>query len=375
MQRQGHVETAWAAAPATSTEQQMLSGAGDRRHPPSRLSTLLAEVQARGLSVEAVLDGTGLDRDAVDNPFTLTSCAQYLRASRNAVRLDASGELGVHVGERMRASHYGMYGYALLCSETLQQVWTRAVAYHPLSGGMLPLRWGIEGDEVVWVFPSLADFPWPDVDEALYRFMIDLQFAAHVTIGRDVMGADFSPARATFAGPPPRHAAELERVLRCPLSFNEVRNTLCFPVDCLQRAPHLANPVTASHVSMQCARLLDELRWNAGTTRQVYGEITRVPGHFPEIEEVAARLCTTSRTLRRRLEAEGATFSELLTAVRKTLAIDYLTTTRMSTEDIAEALGFSDVVAFRHAFKRWTQLTPKAYREAQAQASASGNAH
>jgi AraC-like DNA-binding protein len=157
-------------------------------------------------------------------------------------------------------------------------------------------------------------------------------------------------------------------VLQCPLVFDAPQNTLRFPAAWLERAPQLASPVTASHVSMQCARLLEELRWNAGMTRQVYAEITRQPGHFPEIEDVARRLCMTSRTLRRRLEAEGATFSELVTAVRKTLAIDYLTTTLMTAEDIAEALGFSDVVAFRHAFKRWTGHTPKAYRQAHAEA-------
>lgn len=362
-----HVEDAVPPGVPVSAAHPWLSGAGDRRHPPSRLSVLLAEARARGMDTAGLLEGTGLSQEAVDNPFTLTSCAQFLRASRNAVRLDTVGDLGLRVGQRMRASNYGMYGYALLCSETLRQVWTRAVAYHPLSGGMLPLRWHVEGDEAVWVFPGQADFPWPDVDEALYRFMIDLQFAAHVTIGKDVMGGWFVPAQATFTGPAPGHAVELAQVLQCPLVFDAPQNTLRFPAAWLERAPQLANPVTASHVSMQCARLLEELRWNAGMTRQVYAEITRQPGHFPEIEEVARRLCMTSRTLRRRLEAEGATFSELVTAVRKTLAIDYLTTTLMTTEDIAEALGFSDVVAFRHAFKRWTGLTPKGYRHAHAQ--------
>ncbi len=367
MQMGVHAEEGWSSGSQAAPDPRWLSGVGDRRHPPSRLSVLLSVASARGLSAEQLLEGTGLTPDAVDNPFTLTSCAQFLRASRHAVRLDPVGDLGLCVGQRMRASNYGMYGYALLCSETLRQVWTRAVAYHPLSGGMLPLRWHVEGDEVVWVFPSQPDFPWPDVDDALYRFMIDLQFAAHVTIGKDVMGPWFVPASATFTGPAPHHAGRLAEVLQCPLVFEAPRNTLRFPVAWLDRAPQLANPVTASHVSMQCARLLEELRWNAGTTRQVYAEITRQPGHFPEIEEVARRLCMTSRTLRRRLEAEGATFSELVMAVRKTLAIDYLTTTLMTTEDIAEALGFSDVVAFRHAFKRWTGHTPKAYRQAHAQ--------
>lgn len=344
----------------------MLATVGDRRFPPSKLATLLSVLADAGVDAAAALEGTGLTQEAVDNPFTLTSCAQFLRATRNAVRLYPGWDLGLRVGARLHATNYGMYGYALLCSESLRQVWNRAIKYHPLSSGMLPLHWEVEGNEAVWYFPDHADFPWPDIDERLYRFMIDLQFAAHVTIGKDVMGAWFLPAQAGFTGPRPLHAQALSAALQCPVVFGQPRNTLRFPAAWLDRAPQLANPITASHVSLQCARLLDELQWSAGITRRVYEELTRHPGRFPEIEEVAQRLCMTSRTLRRRLEAEGSTFSDMLAAVRKTLAIDYLTGTLMSAEDIAEALGFSDAVAFRHAFKRWTGHTPKAWRTAYA---------
>ncbi|WP_176131129.1 helix-turn-helix domain-containing protein, partial [Burkholderia cepacia] len=49
-------------------------------------------------------------------------------------------------------------------------------------------------------------------------------------------------------------------------------------------------------------------------------------------------------------------------AFPKALAIDYLGTTTLSTEDIASTLGFSDAVGFRHAFKRWTGMTPSDVR-------------
>ncbi|AIO37298.1 helix-turn-helix domain protein [Burkholderia cenocepacia] len=42
----------------------------------------------------------------------------------------------------------------------------------------------------------------------------------------------------------------------------------------------------------------------------------------------------------------------------QSLAIDYPGTTTLRTEDIALTLGFSDTVGFRHAFKRWTGMTP-----------------
>ena len=70
----------------------------------------------------------------------------------------------------------------------------------------------------------------------------------------------------------------------------------------------------------------------------------------------------TSRTLRRKLEVEGTSFTDLVASIRKALAIDYLSTTRLSTDDIATAIGFSDAVSFRHAFKRWTGKPPSEYR-------------
>ena len=81
-----------------------------------------------------------------------------------------------------------------------------------------------------------------------------------------------------------------------------------------------------------------------------------------DLEQIAESLYMTSRTLRRKLDAEGTSYSELLTRLRKALAIDYLRTTMLSTEDIALKLGFSDAVGFRHAFKRWTGKTPGDFR-------------
>jgi len=94
----------------------------------------------------------------------------------------------------------------------------------------------------------------------------------------------------------------------------------------------------------------------------VAGLLLRTPGQFPDIETVAAQMAISSRTLRRRLLAEGSSFQQLLDEVRHQLALDYLRRTRMSTEDIAAALGFSDAANFRHAFKRWSGLSPAAWR-------------
>ncbi|KWF63699.1 AraC family transcriptional regulator [Burkholderia pseudomultivorans] len=334
----------------------------DRRYSPVKLAVLVEVAAHAGLEPAAVLDGTGLDPAAVADPFTLTSSLQFLTAARNVTRRYAGTDLGVRVGRLLHASSYGMYGYAMLCSESLAHAFDSAVKYHQLANGMLAIRWVEQGDTASWLFPDQHQVALPDLDTPLYRFLIDMQFALHVTIIKDVMGAWCVPARAQFAQPRPPHAALLSDALECPVAFDQPHHMLSYPAAWLTRAPQLANPITAAQVSSHCARLLEEFRSQSGVTRRVYQELTRTPGQFPDIDAIADLLCMTSRTLRRKLEAEGTSYSELLTSVRKALAIDYLSTTTLSTEDIALTLGFSDAVGFRHAFKRWTGTTPSDVR-------------
>ncbi|AOK14866.1 AraC family transcriptional regulator [Burkholderia cepacia] len=329
---------------------------------PSKLAVLLQVASDLGLDAGAVLAGTDLDPAAVADPFTLTSPLQFLTAASNAIRAYGNPDLGVRVGHRLHVSSYGMYGYAMLCSASLAHAFESAVKYHRLANGMLAIRWVVQDDSVSWLFPDRETMPLPCLDEPLYRFLIDMQFALHVTIIKDVMGAWCVPARAQFGQPQPAHAALLGDALECPIAFDQPHHVLSYPAAWLTRAPQLANPITAAQVSSHCASLLDELRSQAGVTRRVYQELTRTPGQFPDIDAIAAILCITSRTLRRKLEAEGTSYSELLASVRKALAIDYLGTTTLSTEDIASTLGFSDAVGFRHAFKRWTGMTPSEVR-------------
>jgi AraC-like DNA-binding protein len=68
-------------------------------------------------------------------------------------------------------------------------------------------------------------------------------------------------------------------------------------------------------------------------------------------------------TLRRRLEEEGTTHSEILDRARYDLAKVYLSDSRVSTREIAFLLGYSHAKAFYNAFRRWTGgMSPADYR-------------
>ncbi|MEX3985473.1 AraC family transcriptional regulator [Paraburkholderia sp. EG287A] len=348
-----------AARPPAATQPATLSA---KRFSPSKLAALIEAASKLGLDASGILAGTGLDSQAIADPFTLTSSQQFLTAARNAVRLHTHSDLGVRVGCLLHASSYGMFGYAMLCSETMAQAFDSAVRFHQLSNGLLDIRWAKQGDTASWFFPSREEVMLPELDSSLHEFLIDLQFAVHVTVIKDVMGGWCLPARAQFSRDQPAHAALLSEALECPVTFDQPGNVLSYPAAWLSRAPQLAHPITAAQVSSQCAQLLEELRSQSAITRRVYEELTRTPGRFPEIEAIAEGMCMSARTLHRKLDAAGTSYSELLTNVRKALAIDYLDTTTLSIEDIAQALSFSDAVSFRHAFKRWTGKNPSEVR-------------
>lgn len=212
------------------------------------------------------------------------------------------------------------------------------------------------------MFPSSLALDDIEISLPLARFLVQLQAAGQITVHKDVMGAACMPCRALAMGPAPPHAAAIERWLPCPVAFEQPANELHYDSAWLDRPPQLANPFTANELLQTCTTLLAEYQRATGIAGKVYKALIECSGHFPDVEAIAARLHMTSRTLRRKLDAEGTSYQGLLVDVRRSLAIDYRRGTSMTVEDIAEALAFSDAASFRHAFRRWTLKRPSEFR-------------
>ena len=80
------------------------------------------------------------------------------------------------------------------------------------------------------------------------------------------------------------------------------------------------------------------------------------------IEHLAKATGTSVRTLQRRLKDAGVNYSDLQNDVRKTLALNLLENETLALAEIAFSLGYSEVSAFNHAFRRWVGQSPGDYR-------------
>jgi AraC-like DNA-binding protein len=112
----------------------------------------------------------------------------------------------------------------------------------------------------------------------------------------------------------------------------------------------------------QCAQILQSMGLDGQLAPRVRSLLARHPKGILSNEGAARAIHVSTRTFRRRLEAEGVTFSALADDERRRRALLLLRSNDLSLQEIGDRLGYSDVANFSRAFRRWTGRTPRAYR-------------
>jgi AraC-like DNA-binding protein len=129
-----------------------------------------------------------------------------------------------------------------------------------------------------------------------------------------------------------------------------------------QRIAHTTPSLTAA-VEQHAEKLLAHLGTTAVFSARVREHIIdALRSGSATADDVCQQMKVSPRTLRRKLQDEGMTFSELLTEVRRGLACQHLGHAQTSITEAAFLLGFADSRAFQRAFRRWYGVSPSEYR-------------
>ena len=162
----------------------------------------------------------------------------------------------------------------------------------------------------------------------------------------------------------PAYAAEYERFFHCPVSFGHPDNVIVATCARMQAPMRAASPALSAAFEAQAQRLLEKMQGRQSLAGRVHADIAaHLNGEEASMEKTAKRLAMGVATLRRKLEEEGTTYSEILDDLRRDLAERYLKERTSAIGEVAFLLGFSDVRAFGRAFKRWTNVSPSEYRD------------
>ena len=83
----------------------------------------------------------------------------------------------------------------------------------------------------------------------------------------------------------------------------------------------------------------------------------------PTLDQAAAAQAMSARTLRRRLSDLGTSYQLMMEQMRRGRAVELLLHSDRTVDAIAQALGYGDPSNFGRAFRRWTGVSPRLYRD------------
>lgn len=84
---------------------------------------------------------------------------------------------------------------------------------------------------------------------------------------------------------------------------------------------------------------------------------------YPGIKVTSHLIGIPVRTLQRQLKKSGISYSQLVQQTRLKMACHLISNSDSKVKEIASALGYNDVGSFSRAFKKWTNMSPREYRQ------------
>ena len=319
---------------------------------------LCQRMVADGVDQAALLAGTGLKAADLLEPGRRLSLAATLRLLANLRQQDESADLGVRLGAALNIGSHGFLGYAFQSSSTLGEAFALAVRYLRTRTSLFDIRLERRAASAVLVLDDRYDLGDSGV------LLSDAVVTSILAIGRDLFGnllAQQIEVQLPYAEQPYHQYWRAHSDLR--LRFASPTLQIRFPASWLDMPLQTADPQLAALAAARCE---EELR-EAGESDDIVARVRELARDYladsDALERVAADLHLTSRTLRRRLQRAGTSFQRLTANLRQRLALDYLSNSHASVDEIAHRLGYTDPSNFGRAFRRWTGQSPRQYRQ------------
>lgn len=311
-----------------------------------------------GLSVEHCLRDTGLSPLQLAELHSEIEGAQELQLIRNLIEaLPGRDDLGLQAGLRYQLTIYGIWGYALLSSQSFRQAADLGLRYLDLTFAFNRISLHEDADQ------AHLQLDGSHLPDQVRDFLLLRDTVAVMVIQRELTGNRMPLDRVQLSMPAPADTARFIEQFGLLPEFACAENRISFSRHLLDLPLPRANPHSAQLCEQQCQALLAKRQVRSGLAGQIRDRLLSTPGRLADMEVIACELNISSRTLRRRLEEQGSSFRQLQEEVRQALAEELLAIASLSQEEIAERLGYSEVSNFLHAFKRWKGLTPGQYRQ------------
>jgi AraC-like DNA-binding protein len=318
-----------------------------------------ARASEAGVDLKPLLKKAGLRKEQIENRDTRLDVRRQIRFLTLAASALQDELLGFHLAESVDLRELGWLYYVVTSSEMLGEAQKRAARYSTMVNEGVSLKY-VEGKDM------RISFDYVGISRHSDRHQIEFFMTVLVRMCRLLTGRRLVPTRIRLSHLRHSDSSELSAFFGGDIEFGATRDEVAFAIATKDLPVVGADPYLNQLLIETCEEALSRRPANRGSFRSIVENavVPLLPHGMAQAGEIARRLGFSQRTFARRLSAEGLTFSEVLESLRRELAEQYLADPGLSISQIAWILGYKEVSAFGHAFKRWTGKTP---REARAQ--------
>jgi AraC-like DNA-binding protein len=253
----------------------------------------------------------------------------------------------------------GLLYYVMASSQTLGDGLKRVARYSRITNEALVVGYR-EGNGL------LINLSYSGVPRHADRHQIEFCMFGVLRICRLLTGQNIVPLHFSVAHHRSGSTSEMARFVGTKVEFGAATDELILNLDACELPLIHSDAYLNDLLLKYCEAVLADRRGDKSQLRTRVENATSslLPHGRVLVEDVARSLGMSERTLARKLSDEKLNFTEILQQLRRDLAVRYLDDRKLHVSKIAWLLGFREVSAFTHAFKRWTGKRPSEMRAA-----------
>ena len=280
-----------------------------------------------------------------------------------ALLIPASNDpcFGLHSARFVEPASYSVLGYININCATLRETLANTAIYEKIVGDM-----GVSSTHVADGF-VLQRWDCRFTDPLVRRHAVENVLGSWEVFVREFAHLDTDLADSIWfehaAPAAPELLNDYREVFRRDVLFDQAGSGIRFREELLDTSLPQADKKLLKALLDHATQILTEIDRDQPIAFRVKNLLRlMLKESEPSSTQVAELLNMSSRTLQRKLGAEGTQYHTVLNEVRLELALYYIENTTLSLDQIAHELGYSEARSFYRSFKQWTGRTAGSYR-------------
>ncbi|NHO65723.1 AraC family transcriptional regulator [Aestuariicella hydrocarbonica] len=308
-----------------------------------------------GLNPQLLLGEVGLTPALLadqDNRISATAVVSLLEKSAQASNCLT---FGLRLAETRQLSDFGAVSLLLLHQKTLRDALHITIHYRRLLNEALVMHIEDAGKVAIIREEVVTETSVPA------RQSIEFAIGVLYRLCKALLGGNWHPQSVNFTHDAPQDVQLHKRMFGAKVEFGaEFNGIVCASADLDCPNPQ-ADPAMARYAELLLSSLQREEALSvAEEVRQAIYLL--LPMGRASIEQIAQAMGVNTRTLQRRLESDGVTFTDLINEVRFVLVQRYMANPQYSLSCIADLLGYSMASSFTRWFNAQFGMSPVRWR-------------